>query len=74
MTEQSQQEISSESLEFSFSELNSDSPVIITEQEVKSSDYNCKKETKNNMEAYCLGTFLEQRVQTTAATRQASFS
>ena len=43
MSEQSQQEISSESLEFSFSELNSDAPVIITEQEIKASDANRKK-------------------------------
>ena len=46
MSEQSQQEISSESLEFSFSELNSDVPVIITEQEVKESDANRKKKQR----------------------------
>ena len=46
MTEQSQQEIASESLEFSFSELNSDSPVIITEQEVQASDANRKKKQR----------------------------
>ena len=46
MSEQSQQEISSESLEFSFSELNSDAHVIITEQEVKASDDNRKKKQR----------------------------
>ena len=45
MSEQSQQEISSESLEFSFSELNSDAPVI-TEQEVKASDANSKNKQR----------------------------
>lgn len=43
MSEQSQQEISLESLELSFSELNSDAQVIITEQEVKERDDNRKR-------------------------------
>lgn len=46
MSTESQQEIASESLEFSFSELNSDSPVIITEQEVQASDANRKKKQR----------------------------
>ena len=46
MSEQSQQEIASESLEFSFSELNSDAPVIITEQEVQASDANRKRKQR----------------------------
>lgn len=49
MSEQSQQEISSESLEFSFSELNYYVTVIITEQEVKASDDNCKNKQRTIM-------------------------
>lgn len=46
MSEQSQQEISLESWEFSSEKLNSDAPVIITEQEVKASDANSKKKQR----------------------------
>lgn len=46
MAEQTQQEIASESLEFSSEKLNSDDPVIVTEQEVQASDANLKKKQR----------------------------